>query len=341
MLRQIHRIGPYRALYRTQHQAHRGFRSFTTTTQLAKQTPNSGSHGQTDDSIKIKYPSSQPSSTPTSDTTQTHSKPTLPSFSMADKTAIITGGARGLGLVMAQALMTSGANIAIVDLNESEAHKARTHLLETYHSQNPSSPPPTITAHHTDVSSESSVTSTLAAILSAHDTVDTLVTSAGFTENFAAHEYPIERIRALWAVNVDGTYLWASAVAKHLMEREAKGSMVFVGSMSGAIVNVPQPQAPYNASKAAVRHLAASLAVEWAGRGIRVNCLSPGYMATALTKKILEDKPALREKWTSLIPMGRMGNPEDLMGAVVYLASDASAYVTGAELRVDGGYTVT
>jgi NAD(P)-dependent dehydrogenase (short-subunit alcohol dehydrogenase family) len=83
-------------------------------------------------------------------------------------------------------------------------------------------------------------------------------------------------------VNVDGTYLFAVAVAKHLMERKAPGSIVMIGSMSGSIVNVPQPQAPYNAAKAAVRHLAASLAVEWAHAGIRVNCISPGYMLTAL-----------------------------------------------------------
>lgn len=90
-----------------------------------------------------------------------------------------------------------------------------------------------------------------------------------------------------------------------------------------------------------MRHLASSMAVEWSAHGIRVNCISPGYMLTALTKKILDDNPELKAKWTSLIPQGRMGNPEDLMGAVVFLASDASLYVTGADLRVDGGYTVT
>lgn len=98
---------------------------------------------------------------------------------------------------------------------------------------------------------------------------------------------------------------------------------------------------PYNASKAAVRHLAASLSVEWAKAGIRVNCISPGYMLTALTEKILNDSPDLKSQWTSLIPQGQMGNPKDLMGPVTFLLSDASSYVTGADLRVDGGYTVT
>lgn len=108
------------------------------------------------------------------------------------------------------------------------------------------------------------------------------MTSAGFTENFDAIKYPYDRVKKLWGVNVDGTYLFATGVAQHLMSRQSAGSMVFIGSMSGSIVNVPQPQAPYNAAKAAVRHLASSLAVEWAHAGIRVNCISPGYMLTAL-----------------------------------------------------------
>ena len=121
-----------------------------------------------------------------------------------------------------------------------------------------------------------------AQIVHAHGKIDHLVTSAGFGENFDAISYPYDRMKKLWGVNVDGTYLFAVAVAKHLLERKASGSMVFIGSMSGSIVNIPQPQAPYNAAKAAVRQLAASFAVEWAPAGIRVNCISPGYMLTAL-----------------------------------------------------------
>ena len=150
----------------------------------------------------------------------------------------------------------------------------------------------------------------LADVLEAHGKIDHLVTSAGFTENFAAEKYPYDRMKKLWGVNVDGTYLFCTGVANHLMERKAPGSIVMIGSMSGAIVNVPQPQAPYNAAKAAIRHLGASLAVEWAHAHIRVNVISPGYMLTALTRKILDDNPELNKQWTSLIPVGKMGRPE-------------------------------
>ncbi|KAH6630320.1 D-arabinitol 2-dehydrogenase [Chaetomium sp. MPI-SDFR-AT-0129] len=238
-------------------------------------------------------------------------------------------------------MVISGADLAIVDLNKEEAAKQAQNIVDTFRKDHPDKKPPRVTAHYADVSDPDSVESCIAEIIAEHGKIDNLVTSAGFTENFEAVAYPIDRMRKLWGVNVDGTYLFATTIARHLMERKAKGSMVFVGSMSGAIVNVPQPQAPYNAAKAAVRHLCASLSVEWAGAGIRVNCVSPGYMLTALTQKILDDKPDLKRQWTSLIPQGRMGAPEDLMGPVTFLLSDASSYVTGADLRVDGGYTVT
>merc|ERR1712093_585550 len=198
------------------------------------------------------------------------------------------------------------ADEAIVDLNKEEAQKQAEQLVAAFVKENPGADKvPKVTAHYADVSSQESVEAAIAEIISEHGKIDNLVTSAGFTENFEAINYPIERVRKLWGVNVDGTYLFAIAVAKHLMERKAPGSVVFIGSMSGAIVNVPQPQAPYNAAKAAVRHLASSLAVEWAHANIRVNCISPGYMLTALTKKILDDNPDLKKQWTSLIPQER------------------------------------
>lgn len=309
-------------------------------------TKHEGEYARTDESVRVEYPPDHemPESPIVQGRGGRHFRRTLASFSLEDRVSVITGGARGLGLVMGQALVASGSNLAIVDLNVQEAQHQANVMLEQFKKENPGLGPdhlPKITAHQADVGNPDSVNTSISEILAAHSRIDHLVTSAGFTENFDAISYPHDRMQKLWSVNVDGTYLFAVAVAKHLMARKAPGSIVMIGSMSGAIVNVPQPQAPYNAAKAAIRHLASSLAVEWAGSGIRVNCISPGYMLTALTRKILEDNPDLNAKWTSLIPQGKMGTPEDLMGAVTFLLSDASKYVTGADLRVDGGYTVT
>jgi len=303
-----------------------------------------GQYARTDESITVEYPEEAdlPRGVPLQGRGGPHFKRTLASFSLEGKTAIVTGGARGLGLVMAQALAESGAEVALVDLNKEEGQRSADEMTQTLRKEaDYSAHIPKISAHFCDVSSPTSVSDCIKGVVKTHGKVDILVTSAGFTENYDAINYPYDRMQKLWGVNVDGTYLFATGVAKHLMDRKSPGSIVFIGSMSGAIVNVPQPQAPYNAAKAAVRHLAASLAVEWAGAGIRVNNISPGYMLTALTKKILDDNPTLAKQWTSLIPVGKMGVPEDLMGAVTFLASDASQYVTGADLRVDGGYTIT
>ncbi|MCJ1473908.1 hypothetical protein MMC13_002564 [Lambiella insularis] len=328
-------------------------RPITSTSKLYKekndrsQAPNAeheGTYARTLNTVRVEYPdeNEMPRSKPVQGRGGIHNKRTLASFSLEGKSAVVTGGARGLGLVMSQALVISGCDVAIVDLNKDEGARQAKLLMQNFADENPGSEnAPKVTAHFADVSNPDSVNSAIADIVQSHGKIDHLVTSAGFTENFDAIEYPYERMKKLWGVNVDGTYLFATAVARHLMERKSKGSMVMIGSMSGSIVNVPQPQAPYNAAKAAVRHLAASLAVEWAHAGIRVNCISPGYMLTALTQKIMDDNPQLKRQWTSLIPQGEMGRPEDLMGAVTFLLSDAAGYVTGADLRVDGGYTVT
>ncbi|KXX80861.1 D-arabinitol 2-dehydrogenase [ribulose-forming] [Madurella mycetomatis] len=304
-----------------------------------------GSYARTDDSITVEYPPDEqlPSSKPVVGTGRAgaHVFPTLASFSLQGKVGIVTGGARGLGLVMGQGMVISGADLAIVDLNKEEAARQAKSIVETFRRDHPYAPKlPKVTAHYADVSDAASVEACVAEILAEHGKIDNLVTSAGFTENFEAVTYPIDRMRKLWGVNVDGTYLFATAVARHLMERKSKGSMVFIGSMSGSIVNVPQPQAPYNAAKAAVRHLAASLSVEWAKAGIRVNCISPGYMLTALKDPRRQSRPEATVDLDSS-PRAEMGSPEDLMGPVTFLLSDASSYVTGADLRVDGGYTVT
>ncbi|KAF1816543.1 NAD(P)-binding protein, partial [Eremomyces bilateralis CBS 781.70] len=285
---------------------------YTTGTNPGSSGDHEGQFARTDPSVVVEYPEEGdlPHSKPVHGRGGMHYKRTLASFTLENHVAIVTGGARGLGMIMAQGLIESGADVALVDLNLEEAQRSAAQLRETFKRENdPSDPPPKVTAHFADVADPDSVTSCIDDVVKAHGKVDVLVTSAGFTENFPAEQYPIDRMRKLWSVNVDGTYLFATGIARHLMERDAKGSIIFIGSMSGAIVNVPQPQAPYNAAKAAVRHLASSLAVEWAEKGIRVNCISPGYMLTALTQKILDDNPDLHKKWTSLIPVGKMGRP--------------------------------
>ncbi|KAI9732199.1 MAG: hypothetical protein M1834_004296 [Cirrosporium novae-zelandiae] len=318
------------------------FKLFTPATARAIEE---GGQARTDKTVRMEYDGEHnlPKDVPVQGRGALHFKRTLSAFTLEGRTAVVTGGARGLGLVMAQALVISGANLAIVDLDQAEAEKQAAEIEKTWKAENPGAENcPKITAHYCDVSSQKSVETCFQEVLGAHNgTIDNLVTSAGFTDNINAIDYPIERVRKLFSVDFDGTWMWSVALAKHLMERKAPGSIVHIASMSGDIVNVPQPQAAYNAAKAAVKHLASSFAVEWAGDGIRVNSISPGYMLTPLTKKILEENPDIKRQWTSLIPQGRMGAPEDLMGAVVYLLSDASMYVTGAELRVDGGYTVT
>ena len=144
--------------------------------------------------------------------------------------------------------------------------------------------------------------------------------------------------RRLLDINLTGTFLIAQACARHMLAAQTRGSLIFVASMSGTIVNYPQEQCAYNASKAAVAQLAKSLAAEWARHGIRVNSISPGYMDTALNRQ-----PGLEQQkriWRERTPMGRLGGSDELNCLAVYLAGGGSEYMTGANILIDGGYTL-
>jgi len=190
-----------------------------------------------------------------------------------------------------------------------------------------------------DVSSERSVQKAYQQVMDTFGRIDSVVASAGIVENYSAFDYPFDRIKRLYDINVHGAFFTAREAARNMIP-QGGGSIVLVASMSANIVNIPQPQTPYNASKAAVKHMASSLAVEWAKKGVRVNVLSPGYMLTKLTKTVLGHDPEQKKTWESLTPMGRIGDPEDLAGAIIFLAGDASRFMTGSEIRVDGGYSV-
>ncbi|KAG8995367.1 hypothetical protein FRB94_009201 [Tulasnella sp. JGI-2019a] len=259
---------------------------------------------------------------------------TLSLFTMENKVVIVTGGARGLGLTFVRAFLESGcSSMAIIDLRQSDADESAKELMKEF---GPEDEKLDVVGYACDVANESVVQQVMQSIVDRFGRIDTLVTSAGIVENFPALEYPTHKIQKLYDINVHGSFFCAREAARHMIKTGTRGSMVLIASMSANIVNVPQPQTPYNASKAAVKHMAASLAVEWAQHGIRVNSLSPGYMLTPLTVAVLEKAQDMKAKWESLTPAGRMGDPEDLKGSVIYLASDASKFTTGTELRVDG-----
>ncbi|KAK4686718.1 hypothetical protein P7C73_g3407, partial [Tremellales sp. Uapishka_1] len=267
-----------------------------------------------------------------------HNKRTLSSFSMDGKVCVVTGAARGLGNMMARTFVESGADaIVIIDLNKADAEAAAKDLVDWFETHGQAAPGEIkAQGYGCDVSSEESVKETFDKIESTYGRIDALVTAAGIVENFVAHDYPTAKIRKLLDINIMGTWFCALEAAKRM---ENGGTITMIGSMSGSIVNVPQPQTPYNFSKAAVRHMARSLAVEWAKKNIRVNCISPGYTLTNLTKVILDANPVLRDTWVNMVPMGRLADPSDLKGAVIYLSSDSSKYTTGSEIVIDGGYT--
>ncbi|KAG5647312.1 hypothetical protein DXG03_000850 [Asterophora parasitica] len=265
---------------------------------------------------------------------------TLPTFSMQGKVCLVTGGARGLGFDFCRAFADSGCtSLAVIDLKASEAQQAANELTAYAVDGGGHVEDINFIGIECDVSSELSVQKAYAQIIQKFGRIDSVVASAGIVENYSAFDYPADRMKRLYDINVHGAFYTAREAARH-MTTQGGGSIILVASMSANIVNIPQPQTPYNASKAAVKHMAASLAVEWAKTGVRVNSLSPGYMLTKLTRTILENDPDLKKTWESLTPMGRMGEPEDLAGAVVFLASDASKFMTGSDIRVDGGYCI-
>ena len=249
-------------------------------------------------------------------------------FSLDDETAIVTGGAQGLGKRMVAGLAEMGADVAIADVNREGAAETADELDgET-----------DVIAVEVDVTDESSVKRMVTEVTNQLGPITVLVNNAGIVTNDPAEGLSIDDWRRVLAVNLDGVFLCAKHVGRRMLER-GEGRIVNVSSMSGFDVNVPQKQASYNASKAGVSMLTKSLAVEWADRGVRVNAIAPGYMRTELVDEILAENPEMEETWLENTPMNRLGRPEELRELVVYLASEASSYMTGSTVHIDGGYT--
>ena len=188
----------------------------------------------------------------------------------------------------------------------------------------------------TDVTRKAEVTAMVAAVVERWGRLDIGVNNAGIAQGGPAEELSEEDWDAVLEVNLKAVFLCCQAEARVMLPR-GYGKIINTASMSATIVNRPQCQANYNAAKAGVVQLTRSCAAEWAARGVRVNCISPGHTITPMTQGMPEHVRAI---WRSNTPMGRLGDPSDLQGAVVYLASDASDYVTGHDLIIDGGYVL-
>lgn len=267
----------------------------------------------------------------------------VPNFRLDGRLVILTGGSGGMSSVVSRALLAQGADVALVDINLERTKQAAKEVLawgyETLKGQH-ESPVGEVSAWSCNIGDYESVETTFQEINEHHKKIaDVLVNTAGYCENFPAELYPSTNAEGLVRVNGLGAFYVAQAFSKPLIENNKTGSIILVGSMSGTIVNDPQPQCMYNMAKAGVIHLVRSLACEWAKYNIRVNTLSPGYILTPLTRNVIAGNTEMKDAWESRIPMKRMADPKEFVGSILYLASDsASSYTTGHNLVVDGGY---
>ena len=245
------------------------------------------------------------------------------------KKIFVTGGARGIGKSIAYAVAEAGADVAIVDIDIEEAEKTAQKIAEDTGRR-------TI-AIRADVTRPDEVDAMIETILKEFGRIDAAFCNAGICINAPAEEMTYEQWMKVIDINLTGVFLTAQAAGK-VMIKQGGGSIINTASMSAHIVNVPQPQCAYNASKAGVVQLTKSLAVEWALKGVRVNSISPGYIGTDLIMNSPSLKPLI-EKWEEMSPLRRLGKPEELQAIAVYLAGDASQFTTGSDFVIDGAFT--
>jgi NAD(P)-dependent dehydrogenase (short-subunit alcohol dehydrogenase family) len=252
-------------------------------------------------------------------------------FNLEGKKAIITGAGGGIGSSIASGFAEFGIDIALLDLNLENVTKVKQDLDSKFKNK--------VIAMQINVCNTHKVNSIVNSVLEEFGHIDILVNCHGIAQVISSEEMSEKDWKHMIDVNLNGVFLMCQTVGRHMIKR-GKGKIVNIASMSGTIVNYPQPQAHYNTAKAGVIMLTRSLAVEWAKYNIKVNCISPGYTRTKLVTDFLKKKPDYEDYWISQTPLGRMASPYEIVGAAIFLCSDAANFVTGHDLIVDGGYTI-
>ncbi|MCG8928227.1 SDR family NAD(P)-dependent oxidoreductase [Lentzea sp. CC55] len=253
----------------------------------------------------------------------------LDRFRLTGRTALVTGAGQGIGRAFAHALGEAGAQVAVVDLSAERAEEVAGELLEKGVKA---------ISIQADAADESSIESFVRTTVEQFGRLDIAVNNAGINLNSAAEETTLEEWDMVHNLNLRGVFLACQHEAKAMFPH-GYGKIINTASMASMIVPHPQKQVSYNVSKGAVVSLTRTLAAEWADRGIRVNCISPGIIRTALIEES-EALAPLVDEWVSNIPAGRLGEVSDLQGAVVYLAGEVSDYMTGHNLAIEGGQTL-
>ena len=250
----------------------------------------------------------------------------LDKFKMDGKVACVTGSAQGLGKASAIGLAEAGANIVIADINPEAAAKAAAEIAQLGVKT---------LAIETNVADQDSVDNMMEKILSEFGTIDVMFSSAGIAEGGPAEDITLEKWKKTIDVNLTGVFLTSQAAGR-VMLKNKKGSIINMASMSGKIINKPQCASDYHASKHGVVALTRAMAAEWAPHNVRVNSISPGYHMSDMAMQFQE----MFDVWKPYIPMGRLADVEEIQGLVLFLASDASTYTTGADIITDGGYSL-